>query len=126
MEIKYISVIPNCEVLIKTYYKNGIPYNEKTIFKLKKDLIIEAYEIKEGYESDGGSIPRFLWSILAPSGKHLRATLLHDWLYDNRISSRKKADELFLQIMLEDKVVKWKAYIMYYGVRLFANYKWIN
>ncbi len=37
--------------------------------------------IPAGVGSDGASTPRFIWSILAPQGKHFPAAVLHDYLY---------------------------------------------
>ena len=122
--VKYIPIY-KADVYVKTKYgKNGVVLSEKTTYILLETEYVKGYEIPVGYQTDGASVPQFLWSLLPPSGKHSRAALLHDWLYDNKIGTRKEADMLFLQEMLDSGVTKWKAYTMYYGVRLFAKGHW--
>jgi len=122
--IKYTPIY-KADVYVKTIYNSkGIAISEKTVYVLLEIEYIKSYEIPIGYQTDGASVPQLLWTILPPSGRHSRGALLHDWLYDNKIGTRKQADVLFLEQMLDDGVVKWKAYTMYWGVRIFANYKW--
>lgn len=122
--IKYTPIY-KADVCVKTVYNSkGVALHEKTVYVLLEVEYVKGYEIPIGYQTDGASVPQLLWTLLPPSGRHSRAALLHDWLYDNRIGTRKQADVLFLEAMLEDGVSKWKAYTMYWGVRLFANYKW--
>lgn len=84
----------------------------------------EAITIPAGYVTDFASVPKCLWSLLPPIGKHNEAALVHDYLYDNKIGTRKRADDLFLA-MMEDSNVHWlPRYVMYYGVRWFAKKWW--
>lgn len=94
-------------------------------FILLEDVVVKGYCIPKGFETDFASVPKSLWNILPPLGKHNRASLLHDFLYVNNINSRKYSDHLFLCTMLEDGVNKIKAYLMYFGVRL-GGQKWWN
>lgn len=82
--------------------------------------------IPAGYITDFATVPRLLWSIIPPIGRHNRAALLHDYLYDNRIGSRIFADKLFKKILLEDGVGRLKAEIMYLGVRIGGRKWWID
>jgi hypothetical protein len=43
------------------------------------------YRIPIGAESDGASIPREFWGVIAPVGTHWRAALLHDSAYRNTL-----------------------------------------
>jgi len=79
--------------------------------------------IPKGYETDFATVPRLLWSLLPPLGKHNPAALVHDWLYDNREGTRSQADKIFLKLMLEYDVHPLAAYAMYYGVRI-GGRKW--
>jgi len=98
----------------------------KVLFELLESVMVLEYYIPKGYVTDFASVPRSLWNILPPLGRHNRAALLHDWLYDNRIGERKKADDLFLNVMLQDGVKKHTAYIMYLGVRIGGLNWWKN
>ncbi|WP_104748596.1 DUF1353 domain-containing protein [Helicobacter cetorum] len=75
-------------------------------------------------------------SFIVPKyGKGLKCAILHDYMCDvlnNKlerpkdfmISSRKACDKLFLESMLETKAfMKFKAYLIYFGVRVFARIK---
>jgi len=90
-----------------------------------------------GFETDFASNPvRRLWGIFPPAtGKHLRAALVHDWLYVKRRClkngeyveiTRLEADWIFRHIMLEDDVNPWLAKAAYSAVRAFARGEWEN
>lgn len=64
-------------------------------------LHIEAHE---GYATDGATIPRILWWLFERFGKHARAALYHDILYDHRRGHKVTADAAMLEIMLVDRV----------------------
>lgn len=86
----------------------------------KKRLI----HVKKHFQSDFASVPRFLWSIFPPFGKYSIASLVHDFLYtiegSMQISGRKEADDIFLEIMTEDKVPFFTRMLFYAAVRLFG------
>lgn len=96
---------------------------KKSKFALLQTEVVYGYEIPQGFITDFASVPRSLWNVLPPLGKHNRAALLHDYLYDHRIGTRKQADLLFLKIMLNDGVNPIQAHIMYWGVRI-GGLKW--
>lgn len=59
----------------------------------------KTYVVAKGFFSDGASVPRsfFLWLIAG--GKGLRASVLHDWLYQEgmrlkQIENRREADDV--------------------------------
>lgn len=79
--------------------------------------------VPEGFVTDGASCPKILWALCAPmSGPQAEAAILHDYLYskDSRYvyTLRKQADKIFLDAMLADGTPKWKAHLIYWGVRL--------
>ena len=98
----------------------------KVKYRLLEKVIIKGYEIPAGYITDFASVPRSLWNVLPPTGLHNTAAILHDWLYDNRIGERKKADEIFYKVMIESGVNKIAAKVMYWGVRLGGKSWWEN
>lgn len=56
--------------------------------KLEFDLVVvidgERLTIPAGFESDGASVPRFLWSLYPPFGElYEPATWLHDYCYQH-------------------------------------------
>ncbi len=58
---------------------------------------------------------------------HTKAAVLHDWIYKTHwrnLYTRKQADQIFYEAMLVGKTPRWKAKLMYYGVRLFGWAAW--
>ena len=82
------------------------------------------------FMTDYASIPRFLWWFGKPWGKHGMAAVIHDWLYwEQTITGwdnfgRKQADDIFYKCMLDSRVGKLKARIMYLAVKWFARGAW--
>src|SRR5688500_11341220 len=68
-------------------------------YPLVCDIDGTAYTVPAGFVTDFASVPRILWNILPPYGKHSRAAVLHDWLYVTGIVDRATADRIFLLLM---------------------------
>lgn len=89
--------------------------------------------VPQNFITDFASIPRVFWNIYPPLGagkrkNYAQSAILHDYLYDNLCAydfSRKEADKIFLESMLEVGVSKFNAYLFYAMVRIFGkkNYK---
>ena len=79
--------------------------------------------MKKGFDFDGASIPKWLWSIIGSpfTGNYVRAALFHDGLYACCTLDRKLSDEIFLDLMKEDGVGYFKRYSMYLAVRAFGS-----
>ena len=94
--------------------------------------------VPAGFVSDGASIPRIFWSIIGgPWGRYGKAAVLHDWLYfeqeysfiNDRILvrqfvSRKLADTIFMEAMMQLEVAAWRIELMYWAVRLCGWLAW--
>jgi hypothetical protein len=81
--------------------------------------------IPKGFETDFASVPWFFTRLFPKFHKTTnRPSVLHDYLYVSRITTRKQADDLFLKAMLSDGVKKWRAYSMYWAVRLGGSSAW--
>jgi hypothetical protein len=82
--------------------------------------------IKEGYESDGASIPFFLWSFVGPrySPGTMPAALAHDALCDAEFCEiqRNEADNIFWRLLPKCGTTPFKARLYWFGVRLGAGY----
>lgn len=107
------------------------PGKRKVIFRIKEQLTVALPDgkpliIPAEFDTDFASIPWwFRWAI--PSvGKHSLPAVVHDYLYDNRIGTRKAADRAFLHLMLQYGVAVIPAYIMFAGVRLGGRSWWKN
>jgi len=84
--------------------------------------------IPKGFYTDGASIPRWLWSVTGSpfAGNYIEAAVIHDFLYHLaidkklKLTTRKHADDIFYQCMLEYGVPEREAKIKYRAVRLFG------
>lgn len=76
--------------------------------------------VPRGFKTDFASVPRILWAIFPPHGRHGKAAVIHDYLYKlcrvNKFS-RAVADSIFLSAMKELGVSWWRRYTMYLAVR---------
>lgn len=84
--------------------------------------------IPKTFVTDFGSIPRFLWFVLGSpaTGKHRRATVIHDWLYSSQQISRHLSDKILNIIMEHDRVPNWKRRLIFAGVYTFGFFAWNN
>ena len=107
---------------VEIFVENGIS-KIKTLVEIPFIFQGQTFTVPKGFVSDGASIPQMFWGLIAPciDGRTIRAAIIHDWLYSTELLSRKQADEIFLQFMLEDGFSAWKAYVCYYAVRIFGG-----
>lgn len=83
-------------------------------------------QIPFGFRTDGASIPRFAWvttgTPFAP--RHIRAAIIHDYLYQYEVVDRAQADRWFRFLLLEDGVSPYQAAKMYWALRAFGWIVW--
>lgn len=82
--------------------------------------------INKGFDFDGASIPKPLWSIIGSpfTGNYVSAALFHDGLYAGEVLDRKVCDDIFLDLMKQYKVSYTIRYAMYWAVRLGGGKVW--
>ena len=79
------------------------------------------WEVPAGYESDGASVPRWLWPWCSPlDGRYVEIFVLHDWLYDNGIG-REIADTVMANLLILAGMRWLQAYLIYRAVRAFGG-----
>ena len=94
-------------------FENGIPF----------------IEVPKGFITDFGSIPNLFQSIISPVGKPTKAYVLHDYLCElNKQGKikRKDGDKIFLKALEIQKVNRFKRYLTYFSVRVYALIKGIK
>lgn len=81
--------------------------------------------VPSGFQTDGASIPRFLWSVIGHpmTVKYIRAAIVHDYLYS--LGEKTTGDKIFYDLLLEDRTNKYLAWIMYQAVKHFGGKAWI-
>jgi len=80
-----------------------------------------AYHVPIGFVTDYASVPRTPLLYALFNGVANRSATLHDFLYSSRAIPRHVADSVFLEAMCSEGTTSWKAYAMYYAVRLFGK-----
>lgn len=116
-------------LIVKVLDKHKFELFKSFTFRLGKDAIT----VPRGFVTDFASVPKAFWSIIPPYGKHTKAAVLHDYLYQyhgfvsgGQIISytRKESDQIFLRAMETLGVNQIKRWVMYQGVRIFGSHTW--
>ncbi|ELQ4168311.1 DUF1353 domain-containing protein [Escherichia coli] len=71
--------------------------------------------------TDLASVLCILCSVFSPHGRYAKAVIIHDWLYDNALRTKREADKIFLDAMCVLGVPRWRRVLMYAAVRLFGR-----
>ena len=93
---------------------------EEYSYETSKGLIV----VPKGFKTDYASVPKIFRNIINTYGKHGRAAVVHDWLYSSECEidiTRPEAAKIFLEIMVEWDVKKYKRLLMYWLVRIFGG-----
>lgn len=79
-------------------------------------------EVPAGFVTDLATVPRIFWILLLPpDGKYAKTAIIHDYLYDSALRTKREAARIFLDGMTVLGVPKWKRTVMYWAVRLFGR-----
>lgn len=119
-------------------------------YKWEKGGVEYEIVIPAGFEYDGASVPRIVWTLagIVPDGLIRGAALVHDYIYrykgkfppnrwfwrasggdlapveSGKSLSRAEADALFYRIMREAGMSRYRAALAYVGVRAFGMLSW--
>ena len=81
-------------------------------------------EVPAGFRTDLATVPFPFTAITHRYGPFNRAVIIHDfiyyqrgWINDDTKMTRKEADDLMYDLMIQDGTPKWKAYGMWLAVR---------
>ena len=102
----------------------------ENVFILSEDKTVESLgysvTVKKGFDFDGASIPKWLWSIYGSplNGNYLVASLIHDGLYASQKVSKSVSDKIFFDIMKQSNVGYIKRTSMYLAVTMFGGKDW--
>lgn len=103
------------------------PEGAKRDMQLLRDLV---YTDKNGRRwialrgslIDGASIPSFFWPVIGSPfvGYYRRATVIHDVYCKSQMRAAQEVHDVFLEMMLWDKVPKYKAENMFNAVDMYG------
>ena len=103
---------------------------DDNVFILFEDVVVESLgyniTVKKGFDFDGASIPKWLWSIYGSplNGNYVVASLIHDGLYASQKVSKSVSDKIFLDVMKQSNVGYIKRTSMYLAVTMFGGNDW--
>ena len=103
---------------------------DDNVFILFEDVVVESLgysiTVKKGFDFDGASIPKWLWSIYGSplNGNYVVASLIHDGLYASQKVSKSVSDKIFLDVMKQSNVGYIKRISMYLAVKMFGGKDW--
>lgn len=75
-------------------------------------------EAPAGFATDFASVPREPLTFALIGGYGHAAAVIHDWLYRSGQLSRRDADAVFCRALRSSGIARWRAWLMYAGVRL--------
>ena len=104
----------NNSFLLDKFFACVVEYSDKTY----------EYYVSAGFKTDLASIPRIFWIIESPIDKSKEAAVIHDFLYLEKITTRKEADLIFYYGLKTLNVSHIKCILMYRAVRLLGWYRW--
>lgn len=84
------------------------------------------YTIPKGYITDFSSVPKCLTPLVNDKALRNKASVLHDWLYTSKILSRKNADLVYKNALIQTGTSNFLANIFYVFVRIFGYKYWKN
>ena len=108
-------------------------YNDFTYLWKREHIEIH---VARGFVTDLASIPRVFRWLIEKLGKHNKAAVIHDAIYQGKYTTpnaprcilftQKDADIIFLDAMADLGVAKWKRTLMYWGVRVGGWLSWVQ
>lgn len=113
------------EVRIYRWKKNDSDMNEVLTPLVYEWTDGTIYTVPKGFKTNFASIPKIFRCFIEPTGKWTNASVLHDAMYDFGYKlgvSRKKADKIFFDAMIDSHVSRITANIMWFCVRAFAYF----
>ena len=87
---------------------------------IEVDAFGYTFVVPAGTETDFASVPRCLWGIVPPFGKHSIAAIVHDYAYRTGFCTRWEADALFRSLMQRAGVGALRRWIIWAAVRCFG------
>ena len=105
--------------------------SDRGSWKLKAHLHYEKFTVPAGFVTDFASVPRlpFIWLLFGDMARP--PATLHDWLYTadkdgkHPVAFRALADDIFYKACVEEGVPKWKAWMMWLGIRIGGGSHWV-
>ena len=96
------------------------PTEKERNWKLLEAIWYHGIFVSRDFITDGASIPLGLRWLFPHGGRKFFGAVVHDYCYRTGCVSRKRADTIFLEAMLENNVSSLEANTIYRAVRMFG------
>jgi len=93
-------------------------------FGYKSDLLGDVVVVPMGYVTDFASVPRAPLIYWLCGNTSTEASVIHDFLYDQKKESRATCDAVLREASIVSGVPRWRAWLMWAGVRCFGATHW--
>jgi len=88
--------------------------------RIRVGVKVQSVVVPRYFVTDFASVPRIFHVIFPPAGKYGIAAMVHDYLCESEVVSRKEADLAFYDLMMKNDVRPWKAKVMFAAARTYA------
>jgi hypothetical protein len=99
---------------------NGRPLMELDTPLVFDSEIVGKVVAPAGFRTDLASVPRVPLAWWLTGGHGNRAAVIHDWLLEEGIVTRRIADRVFREALQASGTPTWRTWLMYLGVRIGA------
>ena len=82
--------------------------------------------VPAGFETDFASVPRWPLTFALLGSYGHAAAVIHDWLYTTGELSRPDADRVFQEALRSSGIARWRAWLMWAGVRIGGAGRYLN
>lgn len=93
-------------------------------FVYDSDVLNARVTVPEGFQTDLASVPRLPVVYLLAGATGNEAAVVHDFLYSTQPCTRKQADDVFHEALLAAGAPRWRAWMMWCGVRAGGGSHW--
>lgn len=88
------------------------------------DLLGHSITVPAGFITDFASVPRLPIAHLLTANTGHEAAVIHDWLYTVHALDRAMSDAVFEEALLAGGEPRWRAWLMWLGVRIGGAGPW--
>ena len=90
----------------------------------QSDVAKQTFTVPVGFQTDLASVPRIPFVFELFGGTSNEASVIHDYLYKNKIGDRAVADDVLAEASAVTGVPSWRRGPMWAAVRLFGGTCW--
>ena len=83
-------------------------------------------KVPAGFETDFASVPRWPLTFALLGSYGHAAAVIHDWLYTTGELSRPEADLVFHEALRSSGIARWRAWLMWAGVRVGGLWRYVG